>query len=127
MKPLALLFFAVAGLSAQSTGEIRGFAWSAQGQPMADAKITLHAANAEDAKGDRMVTSAADGSFRLPEVPAGDYELTADASKQQLTTETATEVVLKPGQIAHSDVTIGLSTVHYGFWKRKLRRFLGQH
>lgn len=94
---------------------------------MPDAKVTLHAANAADAKADRTVTAAADGSFRLQEVPAGAYELTADASKQQLTTETATELTLKPGQIAQTDLTIGLSTVHYGFWKRKLRRFLGQY
>jgi Carboxypeptidase regulatory-like domain len=122
MSKIAFGLALAAALSAQSTGEIRGYAWDAEGRPMAAAKITLHGA---DAKAGRSLTTAADGSFDARGLAPGHYELTADAAKRQLATESLTAVNLKPGETAHADLTLGMSTVHYGFWMRIARRLDG--
>jgi Carboxypeptidase regulatory-like domain len=111
-----------AALGAQSSGEIRGYAWDAEGRPMAEAKITLHGA---DAKAGRSLITAADGSFDARGLPPGHYELTADAAKRQLATESLTALDLKPGETAHADLTLGMSTTRYGFWVRLGRRLDG--
>jgi hypothetical protein len=123
MKSVLLILTAAASLSAQSAGEIRGYAWDADGRPIPEAKVTLHAAG--DAKADRTITAKADGSFDIAELAPGHYEITADAAKQQLTTESSAAVDLKSGQIAHADLTLGKSTIHYGFWARLARRLDG--
>lgn len=124
MRSLALIALSAAALSAQSAGEIRGYAWDAEGRPMAQAKIMVHGGSA---KSNRTVTAGADGAFDARGLQPGHYELTADASQRQLTTESGTALDLKPGEIAHADLTLGQSTVHYGFWKRLGRRFVGLH
>jgi hypothetical protein len=124
MKRFALFLLASAALWAQSPAEIRGFAWDAEGHPIPEAKVTFHGAGSEK---DRTVTAAADGSFDVKDLPPGRYDITAAASKQQLATEAATTVELKAGETSHADLTLGLSTVHYGFWKRLARRFDGLH
>jgi hypothetical protein len=124
MRPLALIVLSAAALSAQSAGEIRGYAWDAEGRPIPAAKITLHGGSA---KSDRTLTAGADGSFDARGLQPGHYQLTAGASKQQLETESGTALDLKPGEIAHTDLTLGKSTVHYGFWARLGRRFIGLH
>ena len=91
---------------------------------MPQAKISLHGGNA---KSNRTLTAAADGSFDARDLQPGHYELVAGDSKRQLATESGTALDLKPGEIAHADLTLGLSTVHYGFWKRLGRRFVGLH
>jgi hypothetical protein len=124
MRPLALLIFSAAALSAQSVGEIRGYAWDVEGRPMPDAKIVLHGGNA---KSDRTLTAGRDGSFAARDLPAGHYELTADASARLLTTEAGMALDLKPGEIAHADLTLGKSTAHYKWWQRLVRRIDGPH
>jgi hypothetical protein len=121
---LALVFLAAAVLSAQSPGEIRGYAWDAEGRPLADAKITLHGA---DSKADRTLTAGADGAFDAKDLHPGHYELTGSAQQPQLTTESVTALDLKPGEIAHADLTFGKSTVYHGFWSRLVRRLDGLH
>ena len=73
MRPLALIVLSAAALSAQSAGEIRGYAWDAEGRPLSEAKIMLHGGNA---KADRTLTAAADGSFDARDLQPGHYELT---------------------------------------------------
>lgn len=124
MRLLAVLVTTATALSAQSAGEIRGYAWDAEGRPMAAAKIMLHGGNT---KSDRTVTAGADGFFDVRGLQPGHYQLTAGASKQQLETESGAALDLKPGEIAHADLTLGKSTVHYGFWTRLGRRFVGLH
>jgi Carboxypeptidase regulatory-like domain len=124
MRPLALIAFSAAALFAQSGGEIRGYAWDAEGRPLPQAKITLQGGNA---KANRTLTAGADGSFDARGLQPGHYEITADSSQRQLTSESGIALDLKPGEIAHADLTLGKSTVHYGFWKRLGRRFVGLH
>ena len=124
MRLLPLLAFCAAALSAQSAAEIRGYAWDAEGRPMPNVKVTLHGKNAES---DRTVTAGSDGSFDARGLPPGRYELTADASQRLLTTESGTALDLKPGEIAHADLTLGKSTAHYKWWQRLVRRFNGPH
>jgi Carboxypeptidase regulatory-like domain len=124
MRPLALFAFCAAALSAQSAGEIRGYAWDAEGRPMPNAKVTLHGGNA---KSDRTLTAGKDGSFDARGLAPGHYELTADASAQLLTTESGTALDLKPGEIAHADLTLGKSTAHYNWWQRLVHRVNGPH
>lgn len=124
MRPLTFVLLFAVGLGAQSTGEIRGYAWDADGRPVPGAKISLHA---DDAKADRTVTTGADGAFDARDLAPGHYGITADSSKRQIATETPTPLELKPGQIFHADITMGKSTVHYGYWKRLVRRLDGLH
>jgi Carboxypeptidase regulatory-like domain len=124
MRSLALIALSAAVLSAQSAGEIRGYAWDAEGRPMPQAKISLYDGNA---KSSRTLTAAADGSFDARGLQPGHYGLSASDPKRQLATESGTALDLKPGEIAHADLTLGRSTVHYGFWKRLGRRFVGLH
>jgi hypothetical protein len=124
MRPLALLALFAAALSAQSAGEIRGYAWDAEGRPMPNVKVTLHFGNAES---DRTLTAGADGSFDARGLAPGHYEITADASARLLTTESGTALDLKPGEIVHADLTLGKSTAHYKWWQRLVHRFNGPH
>lgn len=136
MKPFALILLLAFGLGAQTSAqtstpasasassELRGFAWDAGGRPVPDAKITIHGASQG---ADRTVTTGKDGAFDAKDLAPGHYELTAEAAKLQLVTEEGTPLDLKPGEIQHADLTLGLSTVHYGFWKRLGRRLDGIH
>ncbi len=109
---------------AQSAGEIRGYAWDASGRPIPEAKITLHS---EGQKADRTLTADKNGGFDAKNLAPGHYEITADAPKLQLTTEDVTPLDVKAGEIKHADLTLGLNTTHYGFWKRLGRRLDGIH
>ena len=91
---------------------------------MPEAKISLFDGNA---KSSRTLTAAADGSFDARGLQPGHYGLSASDPKRQLATESVTALDLKPGEIAHADLTLGLSTVHYGFWSRLVRRLVGLH
>jgi hypothetical protein len=121
MKALALILVAAAGLSAQSNGEIRGYAWDAEGRPMADVKVTLHAEGGKDDK----VTTRADGSYDARDLAPGHYQLSADQAKRELKTESDSPLELKAGQVAHVDLTLGKNTKHYGFWTSLGRRLDG--
>jgi hypothetical protein len=118
----APIFLLAVAACAQTSGEIRGYAWDADGKPVADATVTLH----PDAPAkDRTVTAGPDGSFDARDLPPGHYSVTADSAKRQLTTETVTPLDLKLAATAHVDLTLGKSTVHYGFWTRLGRRLDG--
>lgn len=124
MKPLALILTIASALLAQSAGEIRGYAWDASGRPVADAAITVHAVGRTT---DRTIAANKNGAFELKDMAPGRYELTASSTKLQLTTEDVTPLEVKPGETRHADLTLGQSTVHYGFWKRLGRRLDGIH
>jgi hypothetical protein len=124
MKLVTLALLIGAALFAQSAAELRGYAWSADGRPIPQAKITLHSA---DSKADRTVTAGTDGAFDIPDLKPGRYEIAAQAAKQQLATDSATSVEVKAGEVAHTDLTLGLSTVHHGYWSRLVRRLDGLH
>jgi hypothetical protein len=123
MKLVALTLLIAAALSAQSTAEIRGYAWDAEGRPLPAAKITLRG----ESKTDLTITAGADGAFIATNLKPGHYELIAQASKQQLATEDIIGVNVKPGESAHTDLTLGVSTVHHGYWSRLVRRLDGLH
>lgn len=108
----------------QTAGEIRGYAWDASGRPVPEAKITIHAAGEQT---DRTLTAGKDGLFDVKNLAPGHYELTAEAGKLQLATEDVTPLDIKAGEIQHADLTLGLNTTHYGFWKRLGRRLDGMH
>lgn len=91
---------------------------------MANAKVMLHGGNA---KSNLTLTAGADGYFDARGLPPGHYEITADASARLLTTESGTGLDLKPGEIAHADLTLGKSTAHYNWWQRLVRRVNGPH
>lgn len=125
MKLLGLVLLLAAGAAgafAQSGSEIRGYAWDADGKPVAGATVTLHPDPPEK---DRTVTAGPDGAFEARDLPPGHYAITAESEKQQLVTETTTPIGLKSGATEHIDLTLGKSTVHYGFWKRLGRRLDG--
>ena len=124
MRSLALIALSAAALSAQSAGEIRGYAWDAEGRPMPQAKISLTAETPNRTA--RLQPPRMAPSTRAVFSPAI-TNLPPATSKRQLATESGTALDLKPGEIAHADLTLGRSTVHYGFWKRLGRRFVGLH
>ena len=124
MKPWALLLTIASAMLAQSAGEIRGYAWDASGRPVPEAKITVHVVGQ---KTDRALTADKNGVFDVKNLEPGRYEITADAPKLQLTTEDVTPLELKAGEVKHADLTLGLSTARYTFFKRLGRRLDGIH
>jgi len=103
----------------QSTGEIRGIVWTADGKPMAGADVVVHNA-AEDSH--VKVTSGSDGTFTVPNLTPGKYWIAAYAEQPQLITETSVKLELTAGETLHADVTLSKSTEHYCFVKGLLRR-----
>ena len=122
MKLIPPLFLLAIAAYAQSNGEIRGYAWDSEGKPIAGAIVTLHFDS--DAK-DHTATAGSYGAFDARDLRPGHYSVTADSSERQLVTEDSTALDLKAGATAHVDLTLGKSTVHYGFWKRLGRRLDG--
>jgi hypothetical protein len=122
MRLIAPIFLLALAARAQTNGDIRGYAWDAEGKPIAGATVTIHA---DASNKDRAVTAGADGAFEARDLPPGRYIVTAESAKRQLVTETATPVGLKPVATEHVDLTLGKSTVHYGFWTRLGRRLDG--
>jgi hypothetical protein len=118
----AAVLLAAAGLGAQSAGEIRGYAWDAEGRPIPQATVNVHS---DSPKTDRTITAGADGSFDVKELPPGHYEIGGQSQPRQLASESPVAVELKSGETAHADLTLGRSTVHYSFWKRLARRLDG--
>ena len=53
-------------------GQIHGIVHDPQHRPIAGAQVELHAANSSFT---RTVISAPDGSFSIPSLPLGDYEI----------------------------------------------------
>jgi hypothetical protein len=123
MLTLALLAFPMAGFG-QSTGEIRGIVWTAEGKPLAGAQVFIHQ-NGENSH--LTTTSGADGTFAAHDLKPGHYWVAAYSEKAQLMTESSVTLALSAGQSAHADVTVGKSTVTYPFFKRMLRRLDGLH
>ncbi len=122
MKRLLTLLPLAVALFAQPAAEIRGYAWSAEGKPIAGAKIVVRGAGAA-----KDATTAADGSFTLKDLKPGKYEITAESAKESLATESSTAVDVKEGEMAHADITLGVSTIHHGYWSRLVRRLDGLH
>jgi hypothetical protein len=122
MRLIAPIFLLAIAACAQTNGEIRGYAWDAEGKPIAGATVTIHA---DVSNKDRSVTAGPDGAFEARDLPPGRYSVTAESAKRQLVTETAAPVDLKPVATEHVDLTLGKSTVHYGFWTRLGRRLDG--
>lgn len=122
MKLIAPIFLLAIAAFAQTNGEIRGYAWDADGKPIAGASVVIHA---DASNKDHTVTAGADGAFEARDLPPGHYSVTAESSKRQLVTEGPTPVDLKAVATEHVDVTLGKSTVHYGFWTRLGRRLDG--
>jgi hypothetical protein len=118
---LALLATSIAAF-AQSTGEIRGIVWTAEGKPLPNAQVFIHKAGENS---HLTVTSAADGTFAAPNLQPGHYWVAAYSEKAQLMTESSTTLDLAAGQPVHADVTVGKSTVTYSWFKRTLRRLDG--
>jgi hypothetical protein len=101
MRKLVLLLF-LPLLSVASTahatifGQIHGIVHDPQHRPIAGATVELHAANSAYAV---TVISAPDGSFSIPSLPLGDYEITVtqpgfESVKQQLTLASDTSPIL---------------------------------
>jgi hypothetical protein len=109
---------------AQSTGEIRGIVWTAEGKPFAGAEVFTHKA---DENSHLTTTSGADGTFAVHDLKPGHYWVAAYSEKAQLMTESSVNLDLTAGQIAHADVTLGRSTATYPFFKRMIRRLDGLH
>jgi len=124
MRLIALILSGAAAYSAQSGGEIRSYAWDPEGSPMSNAKVTLRGGNA---KSDRTLAASVDGFFDAPGLPPGYSELTADASQRLPTTESDTALDRKAGEIAHADLTLGMSKAHHNWWQRLVRRINGPH
>jgi hypothetical protein len=108
----------------QSTGEIRGIVWTAEGKPLAGAQVFIHRTG-EDSH--LTTTSGADGAFAASGLKPGHYWVAAYSEKAQLMTESSVTLDLTAGQHAHADVTVGKSTVTYPFFKRMIRRLDGLH
>jgi hypothetical protein len=123
MKLFALALLAAA-LHAQSAATIRGFVWSSEGRPIPQAQVTIRSA---DSKSDQTITAGPDGVFVAPDLKPGRYDIIATAPNLQLATESITPVEVKAGQTAHADLTLGMSTLHHGFWSRLVRRLDGLH
>jgi hypothetical protein len=113
-----------AAVCAQSPGQIHGYAWSAEGRPIPEARITIRAT---ETKTDQTVTAGKDGAFVAKDLKAGHYDIIAQSTKEQLATESITEVDVKSGEAAHADLTLGMSTVYHGYWSRLVRRLDGLH
>jgi len=76
---LCVLAFLCAGPVAlgQTNGEIRGVVNDPSGAAIPNANVT---ATLTGTAGTRTVTSGGDGSFEIPELPVGSYDVTAEAS-----------------------------------------------
>ena len=77
-------------------GQIHGIVHDPQHRPIAGATVELHAANSAYTVS---VVSAPDGSFSIPSLPLGDYEITVsqpgfESMKQQLTLASDTSPIL---------------------------------
>ncbi|MFZ0735521.1 MAG: TonB-dependent receptor [Candidatus Acidiferrales bacterium] len=68
--------FASGSVWAQTNGEIRGTVSDPSGAVIPDATISVTLTGTQST---RTATSGKDGSFEIPELPIGDYDLTADA------------------------------------------------
>jgi hypothetical protein len=123
MLTLAFLAIPVAGFG-QSTGEIRGILWTAEGKPLADAQVFIHKTGENS---HLTTTSGADGTFVEHGLKPGHYWVAAYSEKAQLMTESSVTLDLTAGETAHADVTVGKSTVTYPFFKRMIRRLDGLH
>lgn len=107
-------------LQAQTAGEIRGIAWSAQGRPISGAKIYIEGPSKQT------VTSGPGGYFVASKLSPGRYQITASDQRLQTISESPMALDVAAGTVAHADVTLGKSTKHYGFFKRIGRRLTGQ-
>jgi hypothetical protein len=121
MLTFALLAIPMAGFG-QSTGQIRGIVWTAEGKPLAGAEVFLHKTGENS---HLTVTSDANGAFAVPDLKPGHYWVAAYSEKAQLMTESSVTLDLTAGQNAHADVTLGKSTVTYPYFKRMIRRLDG--
>lgn len=120
---LALLAIPVAGFG-QTTGEIRGIVWTAEGRPLAFAQVFIHKS---DENSHLTVICSANGTFDAKDLKPGHYWVAAYSDKAQLMTESSVKLDLKDGQTAHADVTVGRSTATYSFFMGMLRRLDGLH
>jgi hypothetical protein len=123
MLTLALLAIPTTSF-AQSTGEIRGIVWTAEGKPLAFADVFIHLTGENS---HLTITCGADGTFTAHDLKPGHYWVAAYSEKAQLMTESSVTLALAAGQSAHADVTVGKSTVTYPFFKRMIRRLDGLH
>ena len=73
---LSLLLVASSALVAQESGQIAGTVKTAAGKPIASARVTIKAAQMIQP---RVVVTAADGTYRVPLLPVGDYTISAVA------------------------------------------------
>jgi len=117
----ALLAIPTAGFG-QSTGEIRGIVWTAEGRPLAFAQVFIHKA---DENSHLTTICGANGVFAISDLKPGHYWVAAYSDKAQLMTESSVKLDLAAGQSVHADVTLGRSTATYGFFMRMLRRLDG--
>lgn len=74
---VGLVLAAGAALSAQETGQVSGVIKAQDGKAIAGATVVVKAPQLIQA---RTVTTAADGSYRVPLLPPGDYTLTVSAN-----------------------------------------------
>jgi len=106
---LLALFLSLNLLQAQitrQTGTVRGVIKDADGQPLPGVNITLSGPNL---MGKATDVSREDGSFRLPAIPPGSYNLTAELSGFK--TLTLTEVIVRVGLTVTLDLKMEQATV----------------
>ncbi len=85
---LAALSLTALGLLAQApTGAISGVVTDASGGVIPNAKVTI---SAKGTGSERVLTSAADGLFSAPSLPAGEYEVRGEANGFRATVREAT-------------------------------------
>ena len=77
MKFAALVLFAVAALAQDPVATLEGSVRDPSGRAVAQARVTARDLNTG---AQRSTASSADGLFRLPMLPVGDYSLTVEAS-----------------------------------------------
>jgi hypothetical protein len=109
---------------AQSTGEIDGIAWSADGKPLAGVQVVVHRA---DQSSHETVTSGSDGTFTVPNLKPGRYWIAGYSEKAQLISESSLKVDVVAGQTLHADVTLGKDTTSRTTFQRLVRRIDGLH
>jgi Carboxypeptidase regulatory-like domain len=106
----------------QSTGEIQGIVWTAEGKPLAGAEVEIHKVGENS---HLTAPSGAGGVFAVHDLKPGSYWVAAYSEKAQLMTESSVKLDLAAGQSLHADVTLGKSTVTYSYFKRMIRRLDG--
>ena len=109
---------------AQSTGEIGGIAWSADGKPLAGAQVVIHSAGENS---HQTVISGADGTFTVHNLQPGRYWIAGYSEKAQLISETSLKVDVVAGQALHADLTLGKDTTPRTTFQRLVRRIDGLH